>query len=69
MSDRDLCDQSAEPELIRAVVDDAGGCCWEVCVGGECLRGRDRAELMRRWSVRQDREGTSPAALTVQEPQ
>jgi len=60
-------DQCGEPEQLRAVVDDAGGVAWEVCSGGICLRGRDRAELMMRWSVRQDREGAGPAALTVQE--
>jgi len=46
-----------------------GGCCWEICGGGECLRDRSRAELLRRWSVRQDGKGSGPAALAVEEPE
>ena len=49
--------------------DELGGCCWEMCSAAGCLRDRSRLELMRRWSVREDREGASPAALAVQEPQ
>ena len=40
--------QSADPDGLRVVVDDAGGVAWEVCVGGVCLRDRSRARLMRR---------------------
>jgi hypothetical protein len=69
MECQDLWDQSAEPEQLRAVVDERGGCCWELCSAAGCLRDRDRAELMRRWSVRQDRERASPAALAVEEPE
>jgi hypothetical protein len=70
MGYQDLWDQSCEPEQLRAVIDADGGCCWEVCAGGVCLQGRDRAELMRRWGlVRQDWKGPSPAALTVKESQ
>ena len=52
-----------------ASVDELGGCCWELCSAAGCLRDRSRLELMRRWSVREDRKGASPAALTVQEAQ
>jgi hypothetical protein len=37
---------------LRASVDADGGCCWEICGGGVCLQGRDRAELLRRWNQR-----------------
>jgi hypothetical protein len=39
-------DQFDEP--ITVTTDADGGCCWEVCRGGVCLQGRDRAELIRR---------------------
>jgi len=68
MTEADQVPQSDDPTL-RAAVDADGGCCWEICAGGECLRDRSRLELMRRWSVRQDGEGPSPAALAVQEPE
>jgi hypothetical protein len=35
-------------QAIRVGLDAAGGCCWEICAGGECLQGRDRVELLRR---------------------
>jgi hypothetical protein len=50
-------------------VDELGGCCWELCSAAGCLRDRSRLELMRRWSVRQDGKGASPAAFAVQEAQ
>lgn len=67
MKTQEPLDQCGEPEVLRVVVDDAGGVTWEMCIGEICLRDRSRAKLMMRWSVRQDREGAGPAALTVQE--
>jgi len=29
----------------RVVVDAAGGCCWEVCTGGHCIRDRSGQRL------------------------
>jgi len=68
MTEHDQSPQSDDATL-RASVDAQGGCCWEICGDGECLRDRSRAELLRRWSVRQDGKGAGPAALTVKEPQ
>jgi hypothetical protein len=50
---------------LRASVDADGGCCWEICGGGVCLQGRDRAELLRRWSVRENRERPDEAKAAV----
>jgi hypothetical protein len=51
MAEQDQLSQSDEDRL-QVVVDEAGGCCWEICAGGECLRDRSRLELMRRWDQR-----------------
>jgi hypothetical protein len=51
MTEHDQSPQSDDTTL-RASVDADGGCCWEICGGGVCLQGRDRAELLRRWNQR-----------------
>jgi hypothetical protein len=51
MTEQDQVPQSDDTTL-RASVDAAGGCCWEICGGGVCLRDRSRVELMKRWSQR-----------------
>jgi hypothetical protein len=34
---------------LHVVTDDAGGCCWQICAGGVCLRDRSGARLMERY--------------------
>jgi hypothetical protein len=42
----------SDDAILRASVDDQGGCCWELCAAAGCLRDRSRLELMRRWNQR-----------------
>jgi hypothetical protein len=37
--------QSAGDGVPRVVIDAAGGCCWEVCTGGRCIRDRSGQRL------------------------
>jgi hypothetical protein len=69
MKTQEPLDQCGKPEVLRVVVDDAGGVTWEMCIGEICLRDRSRAELMRKWSVRRGRKGAGPDKLTIQETQ
>jgi hypothetical protein len=55
MTEADRVPQS-DGDRLQVVADEAGGCCWQICGGGVCLQDRSRVELMRRWSVREDRE-------------
>jgi len=64
MTEHDQSPQSDDGTL-RASVDERGGCCWEICGGGECLRDRSRAELLRRWSVRENRERPDEPPVAV----
>jgi len=47
-SDQDV-PQSAEADRLQVVADDAGGCCWEICWGGVCVRDRSGARLRERY--------------------
>jgi hypothetical protein len=40
-------------EQIRAIADEAGGVCWEVCTGDICIRDRNRQQLNRRLAALQ----------------
>jgi hypothetical protein len=64
MTEHDQSPQSDDGTL-RASVDERGGCCWEICGGGGCLRDRSRVELLRRWSVRENRERPDEAKAAV----
>lgn len=49
--------QSAEPDRLRVVVDDAGSACWEICSGGVCLQDRDGARVMERYRTLRRSQG------------
>lgn len=42
-------DPQSDDDRLRVVVDDAGGCCWEICSGGVCLRSRSGPAVMERY--------------------
>ena len=44
-------------EQIRAITDDAGGVCWEVCTGDVCIWDRNRQQLNRRLAALQSMGG------------
>jgi hypothetical protein len=49
MIDHDRHSQSEQGDRLHVVADAAGGCCWEICVGGICLQDRSGARLMERY--------------------
>jgi len=51
-------------QAIRVGIDAAGGCCWEICSGGKCLQGRDRAGLMRRLQENSQAQPELPPSTT-----
>jgi len=61
MSDWDFCDQSADPDGLRVVVDAAGGATWRICLRGICLEDRCGVRLMSRYRDLLISQGLSPS--------
>jgi hypothetical protein len=45
----DIAPQSADPDGLHVVVDDAGGVAWRICSRGTCIEDRCSARLMSRY--------------------
>lgn len=53
-------------EQIRAIADEAGGVCWEVCTGDICIRDRNRQQLNRRLAALQSMQTSEMRLAALQ---